>query len=89
MTMLFHSQVPLYLWVEAFSTAIFLLNRLPSSSLNFHTPYFMLHGHHPDYASLRVFGSKCFPYTWDTKHNKFDPKSILCIFVGYSEKHRL
>ena len=67
---------------------MFLLNRLPSSSLNFETPYFMLHGTHPDYTSFRVFGSKCFPYTWDTKNTKFDPKSALCIFVGYSEKHK-
>ena len=52
MTMLFHSHAPLYVWLEAFSTAVFLLNRLPSSSLNFETPYFMLHGTHPDYTSL-------------------------------------
>ena len=89
MTMLFHSHAPLYLWLEAFSTVVFLLNRLPSSSLNFETPYFMLHGTHPDYTSLQVFGSKCFPYTWDTKNTKFDPKSALCIFVGYSEKHKV
>ena len=71
-----------------FSTTVFLLNRLPSSSLNFETKCFMLHGIHLDYTSLRMFGSKCFPYTWDTKNNKFDPKSTLCVFVGYSEKHK-
>ena len=86
--MLFHNHAPLYLWLEAFSTTVFLLNQLPSSSLNFETPYFMLHGIHPDYTSLHVFGSKCFLYTWDTQNNKFDPKSALCVFVGYSEKHK-
>jgi len=35
-----------------------------------------------------VFGSKFFPYTWDTRQNKFDPKTVLCIFVGYSDKHK-
>lgn len=35
-----------------------------------------------------MFGSKCFPYTWNTKNHKFDPKTILCIFVGYSDKHK-
>ena len=88
MTMLFHSNAPLFLWVEAFTTAVYLMNRLPSSALNFESPYFMLHGNHPTYSSLRVFGSKCFPYTWDTKQNKFDPKTVLCIFVGYSDKHK-
>jgi hypothetical protein len=86
--MLFHSNAPLFLWVEAFTTAVYLMNRLPSSTLNFESPYFMLHGNHPTYSSLRVFGSKCFPYTWDTKQNKFDPKTILCIFVGFSDKHK-
>ncbi|KAL6316339.1 hypothetical protein AAG906_017974 [Vitis piasezkii] len=79
---------PLFLWVEAFSTAIYLINRLPSSALNSETPYFALHGTHPDYTSLRVFGSKCFPYTWDTRQHKFDPKTVLCVFVGYSDKHK-
>ncbi|RVW62428.1 Retrovirus-related Pol polyprotein from transposon RE1 [Vitis vinifera] len=61
---------------------------LASFALNSETPYFALHGTHPDYTSLRVFGSKCFPYTWDTRQHKFDPKTVLCIFVGYSDKHK-
>ena len=70
MTMLFHSGAPLFLWIEAFTTAVYLMNCLPSSSINFDTPYFALHGKHPNYSSLRAFGSKCFPYTWDTKKKK-------------------
>ena len=88
MTMLFHSGAPLFLWVEAFSTVVYLINRLPSSALNSETPSFTLHGTQPDYTSLRVFGSKCFPYTWDTRQHKFDPKTVLYIFVGYSDKHK-
>ena len=86
--MLFHSGAPLFLWVEVFSTVVYLINHLPSSTLNTETRYFALHGTHPDYTSLRVFGSKCFPYTWDTRQHKFDPKTILCVFVGYSDKHK-
>ena len=67
MTMLFHSNASLYLWMEAFTTTMFLINQLPSSALQFDTPYFMLHKTQPDYTSLQVFGSKCFPYTWNTK----------------------
>jgi len=86
--MLFHSGVPLFLWVEAFTTAIHLLNRLSSSTLNSEIPYFKMHGSHPDYSSLRVFGLKCFPYTWDTRGHKFDPKTVLCVFIGYSIAHK-
>ena len=88
MTMLFHSGAPLYLWVETFATAVFLLNRLPSTAINLDTPYFNLQGVHPNYSFLRVFGSKCFPYTWDTQKNKFDPKTIPCVFMGYSDQHK-
>lgn len=86
--MLFHSHVPLYLWVETFTTSIFLLNRLSFSSLCFDAPFFKLHGTHPDYTSLGVFGFKCFSYIWDIKRHKFDPKFVLYVFVGYSEKHK-
>ena len=57
MTMIFHSGVPNFLWVEAFTTTTFLINRLPSSSVNFNSPYFRLYGVHPNYFILRVFGT--------------------------------
>ena len=52
MTLIFHSGVPKFLWVEAFTTAAFLINHLPSSSLAFDTPYFRLYGSHPKYSIL-------------------------------------
>ena len=88
MTMLFHSGAPLFLWVEAFSITIYLINRLPSFALNSKTPYFALHVTHLDYTSLHIFGSKCFPYTWDTRQHKFDPKIVLCVFLRCSDKHK-
>ncbi|RVX21294.1 Retrovirus-related Pol polyprotein from transposon RE1 [Vitis vinifera] len=42
LTLMFHARVPLSLWVEAFSTAVFLINRLPSPSLAGKTPYELL-----------------------------------------------
>jgi len=71
MIMIFHSGVPKFLGVEAFSTAVFLINRLSSSSLAFDTPYSCLYGFHLNYSTLRVFGSRCYPYTWNTNRNKF------------------
>ena len=76
MTILFHNGSLLFLLVEAFIKVVYLINRLPSSALNFETPYCTLHGTHPDYSSPRVFGSKCFPYSWDTRCHKFDPKML-------------
>ena len=86
--MLFYCNGPLYLWVDAFTTAVFLINRLPTTALDSDTPYFKLHGAQPKYCFLRVFDSKCFSYTWDTCNNKFDLKTIPCVFIGYSDQHK-
>ena len=32
LTLLIHANLPLFLWVESFLTAVFLINRFPSSS---------------------------------------------------------
>jgi|UniRef100_A0A2N9IT17 hypothetical protein len=88
LTMLFHARLPKNLWIEAFMTAVYLINRLPSSKLAMDTPFFKLHGVHPDYNSLKVFQSRCFPYLRDYAKNKFEPKSYPCIFIGYSPLHK-
>uniref|UniRef100_A0A2N9I3R3 Reverse transcriptase Ty1/copia-type domain-containing protein n=1 Tax=Fagus sylvatica TaxID=28930 RepID=A0A2N9I3R3_FAGSY len=53
LTMLFHAQLPKYLWVDAFTTAVYLINRLPSSVLQMQTPFYKLYGIHPTYSSLK------------------------------------
>ncbi|EOY32707.1 Uncharacterized protein TCM_040734 [Theobroma cacao] len=60
--MMFHSGVPKYLWNEAFSTAVWLINRQPSRILHWNSLYELLHNRQPDYSSLRTFGCRCFPY---------------------------
>uniref|UniRef100_A0A2N9F121 Reverse transcriptase Ty1/copia-type domain-containing protein n=1 Tax=Fagus sylvatica TaxID=28930 RepID=A0A2N9F121_FAGSY len=31
---------------------------------------------------------KCFPYLGDYRSNKLEPKSLPCVFIGYSTKHK-
>ena len=57
LTLMFHVRVPLSLWVEAFSIAVFLINQLPSPLLDGKTPYELLFGKQPDYSMLHTFGS--------------------------------
>jgi hypothetical protein len=33
------------------------MNRMPSPVINNKTPYFLIHNQHPDFNSLKVFGS--------------------------------
>ncbi|KAL6323598.1 hypothetical protein AAG906_039189 [Vitis piasezkii] len=76
MTMLFHSGAPLFLWVETFSTTVYLINRLPSSTLNSETPYFALHGTHPDYTSLPLHFDSWLPHTNSTHNVEIESQTL-------------
>ena len=80
LSLMFQSKIPQSLWVEAFFTANYLSNRLPSTALpDSKSPYELLMKQAPIYTSLRVFGCKCFPHLKPYTSNKFDPKSLLCV----------
>lgn len=86
LTLLFHAKLPMFLWVEAFLTAVFLINRLASTILKNEIPFVKLHGASPDYNSLKVFGCRCYPHL--KGQTKFAPKTYPCVFVGYSSLHK-
>nr|AAC67200.1 putative retroelement pol polyprotein [Arabidopsis thaliana] len=89
LSMLFQSKVPLKFWVEAFFTANFLINLLPTSAVeDAISPYEKLHQTTPDYTALRSFGCACFPTMRDYAMNKFDPRSLKCVFLGYNDKYK-
>uniref|UniRef100_A0A2N9E2R4 Integrase catalytic domain-containing protein n=1 Tax=Fagus sylvatica TaxID=28930 RepID=A0A2N9E2R4_FAGSY len=63
LTLISQSSLPLNFWLYAFSTAVFLINRLPSVSRQLMSPWECLFGSTPDYKSFRVFGSPHIPAT--------------------------
>lgn len=81
--LLYHSGVPLKYWFEAVATATFLINRMPSFTLQNLSPYEVLFQTPPDYSSLKVFGCQCFPWLRPYVSHKLQPKSIPCVFLGY------
>ena len=77
--------IPKHFWADTVSTTCFLINRMPSSVLNWATPYHQLFPNNLLFPiDLKVFGCTCF--VWDVRPqvSKLDPKSLKCIFVGYS-----
>ena len=89
LSMMFQSNVPQRFWVEAFYTASFLINLLPTTTLATKcSPYEALNGKSPDYSALRVFGCACYPTLRDYASSKFDPRSLKCVFLGYNEKYK-
>ena len=81
--MLYHSNLPLRFWAEAVSTAVYLRNRSPTSSLKEITPYERWYNKKPDVNHLKVFGCDAYVHVSDKKRRKLDKKSNRCIFIGY------
>nr|CAC37623.1 copia-like polyprotein [Arabidopsis thaliana] len=88
LSMLYHSHTPLKFWVEAFFTANYLSNLLPSSVLKEISPYETLFQQKVDYTPLRVFGTACYPCLRPLAKNKFDPRSLQCVFLGYHNQYK-
>ena len=61
LALLANASMPLKFWDEAFLTATFLINLLPSKVINFDTSLERLLHTKPNYESLRVFGCACWP----------------------------
>jgi hypothetical protein len=54
-----HSSLPLWFWDEAFLTAFYLINSMPSHILNNATPITCLLNMSPEYSFLSMFGYAC------------------------------
>ena len=72
-------------WVDVVRTSVHILNRSPTSSLKWKTPYQAWYGKKPNVKYFRVFGSLAYYHILDELRKKLDTKSQACIFVGYYE----
>lgn len=79
-----HASMPKSYWTYAFTTAVYLINRMPTPILDFKNPFQILHGHLPNLQKLRIFGCLCFPWIRPYASHKLDVKSTPCVFLGYS-----
>ncbi|CAL8151012.1 unnamed protein product [Prunus armeniaca] len=86
--MLAQSQLPHSFWVEAFSTAVFLINRLSTPQLHIMSPYEKLLQRPPDYKFLKSLGCACFPHMVPYNKHKLSFKSIPCVFLGYDDHYK-
>jgi histone deacetylase 1/2 len=88
LTLLACASLPLKFWDEAFTTAVFLINRLPSKVIANLSPFERLYGQKPDYAFLRVFGCAVWPNLRPYNSKKLQFRSTQCVFIGYSSLHK-
>jgi hypothetical protein len=83
-SMLAAKELPKNLWAVAILTASYVLNRTCKSSVKGKTPFELWYGRNGAIDHLRIFGTECFMHVPKVKRQKWDPKSIKWLIVGYS-----
>jgi hypothetical protein len=77
--------VPAQNWGEAVSTAVYMLDRSPTKSLEGITPYEALYGKKLRVEHLRVFGSVGLVKNIGPAVKKLSDRSTRMVFLGYEE----
>ncbi|GFQ01835.1 retrovirus-related pol polyprotein from transposon tnt 1-94 [Phtheirospermum japonicum] len=85
LTLLHQASIPLTFWTYGFTTAVYLINRMPKTNLSMLSSFERLFSRSPNLAKLRVFGCLCFPWLCPYSNNKLDNRSRPCVFLGYSQ----
>ena len=68
-------------WAEAINMACYVVNRAPSTALNFKTPEEVWSGTPADYSDFKIFGC---PTYMHVNEGKLEPRAKKCIFLGYA-----
>lgn len=87
--LLHQAQLPNKYWLEALCTAVYLINRMPTTLLKFKTPFEALYNKQPNYSNMRVFGCLCYPWLRPYSEHKLQPRSTKCLFLGYCTYSKL
>lgn len=79
-SMINESGLPKAFWAEAASTSVYLINKSPSTTINFKISDEVWYASELDYSYLKRFGCIAYVYADDGKLNPRDKKRI---FLGY------
>nr|GEW25942.1 retrotransposon protein, putative, Ty1-copia subclass [Tanacetum cinerariifolium] len=85
-SMMSQTTLPKSFWDYALKTAARILNMVPTKKVE-KTPYEVWHGQAPKLSYLKVWGCEALVKRDTlTKHDKLEPRSIKCIFIGYPKE---
>lgn len=76
-------KMPGWLWGEAVLTAVFILNRSPTRSVEGKTPFEAWYGLKPPVHFLRTFGCVAHVKVPGGRQPKLDDRSVPTVFIGY------
>lgn len=84
---MFQSGVPHKFWGDCVLTAVYLINKLPSSVLLGRSPYELLHKKSVVLDHLKVFGCLCFAIMLP-RGDKFALRARKAVFLGYMDTQK-
>jgi hypothetical protein len=85
---MYEASIPLEYWDCIFESALFVINRLPSTPTGINSPFQIMFHQEPYYKFLRVLGCQCFLLLRPYNDHKLQSRSISCVFLGYSTLHK-
>ncbi len=88
LSLLSHAHMPLRYWDDAFQTACYLINRLPTPVIQNQSPFEKLFHCAPEYLFFKTFRCACWPNLRPYNSNKLQPRSLQCVYLSYSLLHR-
>ena len=78
-----HAGLPLQFWADTVNTAVYLINRGPSSALDGGIPEEAWTAKQVKYSFLRTFGCQAFVHIDKDDRTQLEAKSKKCTFIGY------
>jgi hypothetical protein len=72
-----------FLWGGGVLTAVFILNKFPSQSVQGRTPYEVWHGEKPFVHYFHTFGCVAHVKLGNKHLTKLEDRSTLMVFIGY------
>ena len=81
-SMLSKSIVPVSLWMYALKTVMYLLNRVPSKTVQ-KTPFELWTGRKPSLRHMHVWGCQAEVRIYNPQEKKLDARTISGYFIGY------
>ena len=83
-SMRLHAGLPLQVWEDVVDTALYLINKGPSSYFDGGITEEAWTGKKINYSFLKTFGCEAFVHIDKENKTKLEEKSKKCTFIGYS-----
>ena len=85
-TMAIASGLPTIYWTEITEAAVYIVNRTPTKSIGYKTPFEAATGVKPTVAHMKAYGCKAYPHKHKglvPRKHRLDPRAFVGFLVGY------